>query len=964
LGDSIKNIPSAISNAPAYIGNGVVNFGKSVQEFGRTAPEKAQVFSQDSAQSLKEIFVESPQVIGKASWEGILSFGKGIKNLAEDIKLAFLGRKVAVEGTPSTSSGNIPRAEQSGVEGQSSEKPSSAQSPQTIVVKEKYAPFSIPSVFGSTTIDGSLTLNGNALFKGSEVKIAAPLFLENNFTINSVFSIDAASGNLVSSGDITASGKLSGKDLTANGMVNFSGATVDFTGAKVIGLATSGGTISNNYYYSSSGGGSGGSVGGQFDSLSINGDGAIKGALTVTGAANFNSNVTIGDASSDTLTINASVISIPNGVTFSNGAVSFGSGATATSTFGGNITVNGDGTSTLLYGATVATLGGALGVGTSSPVAKLGVAGNAYISGNTTIGNSTTLFVDAVNNRVGISTSSPQAKLHVVGTSDGRQIIVQANSTQTSNVFEYQNAAGSSPLAWINPSGNIGTSGTIYASGNGTSTFSGNVDIAGTLAGGGGLLTLAKIGTPTYSNIQQMQDLFHSAGWISGGTMASGTSAISVAAGTGFIRSANDATAKLYFFDWSASSTVVVPVNTSRYIGVEYNAGSPRITIRTLVDWDYKTDFPLGRITNEDGVIHIENDTQAVGDNAANVIRREYETLPLQRDERTGGLELGETGTRNVTVSEGALWDRLNRYPISDITTAGSDTFDVYYRSAVSGSFIKIAASTTWQNTQYDNGSGTLQPLTVGNYGVNWFYIETDGDLVMVYGRQNNASLAAAEAEGTPATVPDRLTASGKLIGRIIFQKGAATAAEISSVFSTTFAPTLTSSHSNLSNLDYNSSGHTGFVGSNGVAGGQTIIGGTAATDFLALQSTSAAGTTDYIKFLVGSSGGTEAMRILHNGSIGIGTTAPAQALDVAGTVQMTGFKLTTNPVAGYILSSDANGVGSWADVSSIAGPWTLAANNLYPDSTSYNVAVGDTDAGSAKLYVNGNVGIGNAAPG
>ncbi|MCK4252176.1 hypothetical protein KAX97_12060, partial [candidate division WOR-3 bacterium] len=48
------------------------------------------------------------------------------------------------------------------------------------------------------------------------------------------------------------------------------------------------------------------------------------------------------------------------------------------------------------------------------------------------------------------------------------------------------------------------------------------------------------------------------------------------------------------------------------------------------------------------------------------------------------------------------------------------------------------------------------------------------------------------------------------------------------------------------------------------------------------------------------------------SGSIGIGVTNPAQKLDIAGTAQMTGFKLTTGATDDYVLTTNASGVGSW----------------------------------------------------
>lgn len=88
---------------------------------------------------------------------------------------------------------------------------------------------------------------------------------------------------------------------------------------------------------------------------------------------------------------------------------------------------------------------------------------------------------------------------------------------------------------------------------------------------------------------------------------------------------------------------------------------------------------------------------------------------------------------------------------------------------------------------------------------------------------------------------------------------------------------------------------------------------------------------------------------------VGIGTTTPTQRLDVVGTVQATGFKMPTGASNGYVLTSDATGVGTWQPAGGIGGSGTP---NFIPR------FIGATMLANSNIYNNGsNVGIGTTSP-
>lgn len=96
--------------------------------------------------------------------------------------------------------------------------------------------------------------------------------------------------------------------------------------------------------------------------------------------------------------------------------------------------------------------------------------------------------------------------------------------------------------------------------------------------------------------------------------------------------------------------------------------------------------------------------------------------------------------------------------------------------------------------------------------------------------------------------------------------------------------------------------------------------GGTAAASTLTLQSTSGAGTTDFIDFKTASQ--TERMRITSSGDVGIGTAAPAFKLEVVGDTYLNG-------VVRAAASSSAAAPGYTFAGDSDTGIFRSAANTL-----------------------------------
>lgn len=355
-------------------------------------------------------------------------------------------------------------------------------------------------------------------------------------------------------------------------------------------------------------------------------------------------------------------------------------------------------------------------------------------------------------------------------------------------------------------------------------------------------IPLLRVSGSTDSTVQQMQDTFHSTGTVTGGAVTdAGSNTIDIASGRGYIRATDSPTATLLFFDWSDSLGHAVSADTVIHVGIEYNGGLPRMVVKSSRSWDNNTEFELASVVRED-TIHIENNPHIVGDHAGLMIKRLKETAPKARNNLDGGLIIGETGTRNVTVSAGTIWDRLNEFTITSFNSSvAGDSFDTYLGETIQG-----VSQLQWDNDNYNN-SGVLTSLSANRYANLWWYVELDDDVIMVYGTAQYTSIGAAENEGKPTTLPKRILAHGRFIGRFIFQKGASTTEKIESDFDQFIPGAGVTDHANLANLDFASANHTGelSVTNGGTAADLSATGG--ANQFVKQSSSGAAFTVGTI---------------------------------------------------------------------------------------------------------------------
>lgn len=304
----------------------------------------------------------------------------------------------------------------------------------------------------------------------------------------------------------------------------------------------------------------------------------------------------------------------------------------------------------------------------------------------------------------------------------------------------------------------------------------------------------------TWDNLQEFINVMNSPGLVEGGSFTdAGSGNLAYGSMRIAIRPTDGDTSTLYMADIAAGSIAIPNDSLTRFVGVQYNAGTPNVVLKTADTWDYDTEFPIGEVANLGGTLFPLFNPFKVGDPITNIIQR-FDAQATAIRSSAGGLELSTDGTtRNLAMTAGTIWARLNDFAVA----ARDSTVLPLYRVTPTGSTPPLSFTpgfTAWPNTQYLSGT-TLTTMTNNRWANLWVFVNIGtGAWGFAHGtaQYNNSSGAAAEQ------VPSYLTANflrqNLLVGRLIFEKNATTAI-IESAFTRVFSVQPVSNHNQLSGL-------------------------------------------------------------------------------------------------------------------------------------------------------------------
>ncbi|MFZ5376876.1 MAG: site-specific integrase [Patescibacteria group bacterium] len=627
-----------------------------------------------------------------------------------------------------------------------------------------------------------------------------------------------------------------------------------------------------------------------------------------------------------------------------------------------------------------------VGIGSISPTAKLDIAGSASSSGTLAFRGTTDPKIDILNGEnfgiqtsvggdtglterltilnngnVGVGTTGPGAKLQINTGADATigQIIRANSATQTGNLTEWQNSSGT-VLSSFDASGKLRVGGA-------DAVDSGYVAKLGTSANAatGLLINNGYTGTAARSQFRIGVDsgygtiFYHfSTGYTTSGLFAANRGIMDSSGTGGLLLGSSNASGEVSLFTGGiGGSNVRMYINSSGLVSVGNQIGETlpaQFTVNGVADriqqvikgYSSQTSDLTQWRNSGNTILSVVNASGNLGIGTTSPTQ----TLHIQGNARlTGALYdvNNETGTSTQVLSTtgtGVDWVDVNTLTSQYWQRALGSlaptniTDDVLVGATATSSAIVRLPGQTNENAFFNLGTGNLgvgttapaHKLSVNGSGTQTaFGIYADAGHVSLYESDNSNKGWSFGVNAGDFSITESAVASP-----FVIRDGTA----------------------------------TNFLVADGsdfaISGRQIISHGTAADNVATLRIRARASQTQNITEWQNSSG--TALSVINaSGNLGIGSTAPAQALDIVGNVQFSGALMPGGAAgtSGYVLTSSGTGTApTWVDSSTLtgAGLWQNTSNVFHPKNefaSIVDLAIGGDSTASARFRVEGSTG-------
>jgi len=234
--------------------------------------------------------------------------------------------------------------------------------------------------------------------------------------------------------------------------------------------------------------------------------------------------------------------------------------------------------------------------------------------------------------------------------------------------------------------------------------------------------------------------------------------------------------------------TFTLTDGTTNYIYAAYNSGSPVVLSTTnradFAGQYFTTDTPIYTLYRSGNLIYQLNfDTTG----HASPEKTLYRLLDTRRFEHVSGMSLADAGNGTFTVTQGVVWYAITRTTLDAFNSSTDSTYLYYYN----GSSWAYNTVTGYNNTNYQGPSG-LSTLPGGKYNINWVYrsVSSSKTCFIILGSAAY-TLNDAIAAQPPGNVPDVVSTTAMLVGKIIVSQGAASSSAVYSAFDVQYSGVL-----------------------------------------------------------------------------------------------------------------------------------------------------------------------------